>query len=116
MWRLLVFLTNGYWILIPQYLVENLFHARWRDAHTDQGCAGMAREGIVSLFGFNNVPLYVPMESRWNGRRISRLLKQHDIPMWGWGYAFDQFYFRVRREDAWRAQDVLLAAGVDLIG
>lgn len=116
MWRILVFLTNCYWILIPQYLVENLFRARWREAYVDRGYTGIAREGVTSLFGFNNVPLYVPMQSRWNRRRIAKLLQQYDIPMWGWGYAFDQFYFHVRREDAWRAQDVLLGAGVDLIG
>jgi hypothetical protein len=114
--RVLEFLTGFYWILLPQYLIGNLLRARWRKAYTDDSYGGLAREGITSFLGFNSIPLYVPMSSRWNGRRISRLLKQHDIPMWGWGYAFDQFYFHVRREDAWLAQDVLLSAGVELIG
>lgn len=77
---------------------------------------GVAREGLASFFGLNSVPIDVPISSSWNGRYIAELLKQHDIPMWGWGYAFDEFYFHVRREDAWLAQDVLINAGVELIG
>lgn len=115
MLRVLEALTSFYWILIPQFIVENLFRARWRQAYSERGYTGIAREGVISVLGLNSIPLYVPMESYWSGARISRLLKQHDIPMWGWGYAFDQFYFHVRREDAWYAQDVLLAAGVELL-
>lgn len=110
------FLSGFYWILIPQYLVENLLRAQWRQAYSDRGYSGVAREGVTSVLGFNSVPLYVPMGSQWNGRRIAGLLRQYNIPLWGWGYAYDQFYFHVRREDAWLAQDVLLNAGVELIG
>lgn len=114
MLRVFELLSNFYWILIPQYLIENLFRARWRHAHSESGLSGIAREGVTSLLGFTSVPLYVPMGSYWNGRRISQLLKQYDIPIWGWGTAFGQFYFHVRHEDAWLAQEVLLSAGVEL--
>lgn len=115
MLKMFELLSNFYWILIPQYLIENLYRARWRKAYAEKGYSGIAQEGVTSLLGFNSVPLYVPMGSYWNGRRINRLLKQCDIPMWGWGTAFDQFYFHVRREDAWLAQDVLISAGVELL-
>lgn len=114
MLKVLEILTGFYWILIPQFLIENLFRARWRQAYARGGYGAVASEGLASLVGLNSVPFYVPMGSNWSGHRISKLLKKYDIPIWGWGYAFDLFYFHVRHEDAWLAQDVLLGAGVDL--
>ena len=89
MLRVLEFLTGFYWILIPQFIVESLIRGR----------------GAV---------FYVDMHSNWSGYRIKKLLASYDIPMWGWGYAFDQFYFRVPAGEAELAESVMLGAGVDL--
>jgi hypothetical protein len=89
MLHILEFLTGFYWILIPQFIVESLIRGR----------------GAV---------FYVDMQGNWNGRRIKNLLASYDIPMWGWGYAFGQFYFRVPAAEAKFAQSVMQGAGVDL--
>ena len=115
MLHILEFLTGFYWILIPQFMVESLFRARWRDAYDSGGPLGLAKEGVGSALGFNSAVFYVSMHGRWNGRRIKKLLASYDIPMWGWGYAFQQFYFHVPVEDADFACSVLLHAGVELI-
>lgn len=90
MLRILEFMTGFYWILIPQFIVESLIRGR------------------AAVF-------YVDMYSNWSGYRIKRLLASYDIPMWGWGYAFGQFYFRVPAGDAEFAQQVMWGAGVELL-
>ena len=115
MLRVLEFLTGFYWILIPQFIIESLFRARWRDAYNSGGPIGIAKEGFGSALGFNAAVFYVDIYGNWSGRRIKKLLASYDIPMWGWGYAFEQFYFRVPVVDAEFAQKVMLGAGVDLL-
>jgi len=100
MLHILEFLTGFYWILLPQFVVENLLHGG---------------KGLPGALGFNTAVFYTDIGGDWSGYRINKLLKEYDIPMWGWGYAFEQFYFRVPLEDAPHAQRVMLAAGIDLL-
>ncbi len=116
MLRLLEFMTGFYWILIPQFLIENLIRGRWRRAYRAKGYTGLVQESVTSLVGLNSVPFYVPIDGQWSGYAISRLLKRHNIDMWGWGFAFNEMFFHVHRDDAWDAQQILLQAGVELRG
>ena len=111
MLRILEFLTGFYWILIPQFIIEGLFRTRGRTANS----SGTLGESIRSALSLNSATLYVDMYGAWSGHHIKRLLAAYDIPMWGWGYAFEQFYFHVPLEDAETAYRVLLMAGVDLV-
>ena len=73
-------------------------------------------ETAESIIGTNTYVFFVPLAGQWDGRSIAKLLKQYRIDMWGWGYWNHEFFFHVRRDDAWFAQDVLLSAGVELLG
>ena len=115
MLMLLEFLSGFYWILIPQFIIENLFRARWRDAYASRGPIGVIGEGFGSALGLNSAIFYVDLNGRWNGHKIKRLLASYDIPMWGWGVAFGEFYFHVPADDADFAYDVMWSAGVDLL-
>lgn len=88
--KILEFLTGFYWILIPQFFVETLIHGR----------------GEV---------FYVWTAGDWSGHEIKCLLADYDIPIFGWGYAFDRFYFRVPRGDADFAYGIMVQAEVGLL-
>ena len=115
MLKILELLTGFYWILIPQFIIESLFRARWKDAYDKHGPIGIVAEGFGSALGFNSAVFYVDMYGGWSGNNIKKLLASYDIPMWGWGYAFDQFYFRVPVDDVDLAYRVLFDAGVELL-
>jgi hypothetical protein len=115
MMYLLEVLTGFYWILIPQYILESLFRARWRDAYDSGGPLGVAVEGIGSAFGLNSAIFYIDMGGRWNQRRIKKMLEKHGVPLWGWGYAYHQLYFHVPKEDWEFARNMMLREGVELI-
>jgi hypothetical protein len=113
---ILELLSGFYWVLLPQFVIENLLRTRWRQSYTKEGINTILKDGFTSALGFYSVPLYVPIDGYWNGHAIKRLLRSHNITIWGWGFAFGQFYFHVHKDDAWEAQDVLLRAGVELLG
>jgi hypothetical protein len=114
--RLMELLTGFYWVLLPQFVIENLFRVRWRQSYRNGGVHAVVREGLSGALGFHAVPLYVPMDGYWNGHAIQKLLRSHGIGIWGWGFAFGQFYFHVHVDEAWHAQDILIRAGVELLG
>jgi hypothetical protein len=116
MWRLLEFMTSFYWLLIPQFIVENLWHMRRQNTFESADPWQNLGRGIKGAMGLYTAEFYVDRSGPWSGRRIKRLLAAYDIPMWGWGFAFGQFYFHVPLEDAHVAEQILLAAGVDLVG
>ncbi len=116
MLRFAEFMTSFYWLLLPEFVLGNLRRGRWRTAYDRHGPVGLAGEFAGNLFGVNAVPLYVPIDGAWNGDGIKRLLQSHGIDMWGWGFAFNEMFFHVHRDDAWDAQQILLAAGVELRG
>lgn len=115
MLHILEILTGFYWILLPQFIVESLFRARWRDAYESGGSLGVAKEGIGGAIGMNSAIFYVELGGHWNQRRIKKLLASYDVPMWGWGFAYHQLYFHVHRHDWEYARDVMLYSGVDLL-
>jgi hypothetical protein len=109
----LEFLTNFYWIALPETILQTLWHADWRRAK-DRGLGGLIREAVASLLGTNTWPFFVPLHSGWDGAAIARLLSRHGVKMWGYGFAGGELFFRVRRSQAAWAQYVLLREGVPL--
>jgi hypothetical protein len=79
------------------------------------GTTGVLREGVRSVFRTNTALFCVPLYGRWSGRAIQRLLRQYDIDLWGYGFAYGRLFFHVRREDADFAATVMLHAGVELL-
>lgn len=116
MLRLLEFLTNFYWPLLPETLFGTLRRAKWRRAFARYGPAGLLTETAESIIGTNTYVFFVPLAGQWDGRSIAKLLKQYGIDMWGWGFWDRELFFHVHRDDAWFAQDVLISAGVELLG
>ncbi len=110
------FLTGFYWPLIFEALFGTFRRARWRRAINRYGPFGILTETVESVIGTNTYAFFVPLEGQWDGRSIARLLKQFDIEMWGWGFWNHEFFFHVRIDDALFAQDILLSAGVELLG
>jgi hypothetical protein len=111
---ILEFLTNFYWIILPQTLLQSLWHTDWRAAGQRRGCLGLLWEALLSLSLLNAVTFYVPLYGGWSGREIQKLLHYYGIPIWGWGYAEHQFFFHVRKREAGFAEEILYEAGVPL--
>lgn len=116
MLRLLQFLSSFYWLLLPEFVFQNLRRAHWHSALARSGPAGLASEFIGSAIGVNAIPFYAPLDGNFSGRQIEKLLHRHGISVWSWGFAFNEMFFHVHRDDAWDAQQILLAAGVELRG
>ncbi len=116
MLHIVEFLTGFYWPLLFETLFGTFRRARWRRAVARYGPFGLLTETAESIIGTNTYVFFVPLAGQWDGRSIAKLLKQYRIDMWGWGYWNHEFFFHVRRDDAWFAQDVLLSAGVELLG
>lgn len=116
MLHFLEFLTSFYWPLIIETMFGTFRRARWRKAVARYGPLGLLTETVESFIGTNTYVLYVPLAGRWDKRSIAKLLKQYGIDMWGWGYWNHELFFHVRRDDAWLAQDILISAGVELLG
>jgi hypothetical protein len=113
---MLEFLTSFYWPLLPQAILGTLRRANWRRAYARHGPAGLLLETAESMIGTNTFMFFVPLTGQWDGYTIAKLLRQYGIPMWGWGFWNQELFFHVRRDDVWFAQDVLLSAGVELLG
>lgn len=113
--QILVFLTRFNWLLIPQFIFGSLLRARWKGAYADNGPIGILSEGFGSALGLNSTVFYVDIYGRWSGHKIQRLLASYKIPVWGWGFEYDFFYFRVPVEDEDLAYNVLISADVELV-
>ena len=114
--RLLEFLTNFYWPLLPQVLVESLWHADWSYAYQRHGLAGLAAQFLHSIAGTNSYPFLVPMRCGWSGQQIQQLLASKGIRMWGWSFSDGIFLFHVRKKQAAWAQYAMRRAGISLQG
>jgi hypothetical protein len=114
--KILEFLTSFYWPLLAETIFGTLRRANWRRAYARHGPAGLLLETAESIVGTNAYIFFVPMTGKWDGYSIAKLLKQYGIDMWGWGFWNRELFFHVRRDDAWQAQDILLSAGVELLG
>jgi len=114
--RALEFLTNFYWPLLPQVLVESLCHADWRGSYQRDGILGLGMEGCRSVLGTNSYPFFVPLDRGWSGRQIQQLLADKGIKMWGWAFANSMLFFHVKRSQAAWAQYLMLHEGIPLQG
>lgn len=112
---LLEFLTSFYWLLLPEAIFGGLRRANWRRAYGQHGAAGLLLETAETIIGTNTCALFVPANAQWDGASIAELLGQYGIPLWGWAYHNHEFFFHVRREDAWAAQRILWQSGVELL-
>lgn len=110
----LQFLSNLYWLSLPETVAETLWHSDWKGAYRRSGVIGLLHEAGRGLLGTNSWPFFIGMDSRWAGAEVERLLDQYGIQMWGQGFHGDEFYFRVRRDKAGWAQHVMSQAGVPL--
>ncbi len=116
MTAILEFLTSFYWLLLPQTILESLWYAEWRKAYQRSGWLGTLWEFCRSCFGFNMWAFAIPLYGAWSGRDVEKLLAQYDIPAWGWTYIDGTAIFHVRRSQAKWAEEILLWAGVPLVG
>lgn len=116
MLRLLESLSHFNWAIFLEATFGTLRRARWQQAYDRQGVAGVALETMRSFAGTNTFMFAVPIDSRWDGYSISRLLAHYGIEIWGWGFYSHKFFFHVRHEDAWDARHIMLQSGVELVG
>lgn len=114
--KIFEFMAMFYWPLLPITILESLRKARWRKAYSQHGILGLFGESVSSLIGTNSLVFFAPLYGSWSGRDIERLLARWDIDIWGWGFSNEEMFFHVRIEDGAIAQDILLNAGVDLLG
>ena len=112
--KLLEFLTSFYWLYLPDVIVGSFWHADWKSVYRRAGIYGLLMECVDSLLGTNTWTFFVPLCGTWSGHDINHLLAQHGIEMWGWGFAYGELFFRVRKSKAEWAQYLMLRAGVQL--
>ena len=112
--KLLEFLTSFYWLYLPDVIVGSFWHADWKSVYRRAGVCGLFMECIHSLLGTNTWTFFVPLRGAWRGHDINQLLAEYGIEMWGWGFAYGELFFRVRRNKAEWAQYLMLRAGVPL--
>jgi len=110
------FLTGFYWLLLPQTILQTLWYGEWRLAYQRYGCLGWPLEFVCSLLGLNMWAFAVPVNGGWRGRDVEKLLAQYDLPVWGWTYIDGTAIFHVRRSQAEWTEEILLSAGVSLVG
>jgi hypothetical protein len=113
---ILEFLTSFYWLLLPETLWGSMRRANWGRAYSRRGMAGLLLETAESIIGSNTYIFFVPLAGRWDGYSIRKLLRQYGIDIWGWGFSHQELFFHVRRQDAWDAQEIMMGAGVELLG
>ena len=72
---------------------------------------------VAATLGFSTWPFFVDAtDPRWNRGKITRLLMRYGIEVGGFGYHNKRFMFRVRRGQAHFAEQMLLRAGVPVVG
>lgn len=110
------FLTGFYWLLLPQTILQTLWYGEWRLAYQRYGSLGWTLEFVRSLLGLNIWAFAVPVNGGGRGRDIQQLLAANGVPLWGWAFVEHTFLFHVPRHQAQWAEEVLLWAGVPLVG
>ena len=111
MLRILEFLTNFYWIILPQTILESLWHSDWRRARR-QGVWGIVSEVIQAVLLTNSVQFYAPNDGPWDMATVHAILRKAHIPAFGVVFAHGDFSFRVPGRYAWLAEKKLADAGV----
>lgn len=115
MLKFLEFLTYFDWLLLPRVIFQTLQHANWKREYRRAGTVGLIQEGARSLIGTNTYVFFVPINGRWDERGIYRLLRNHEVKMWGYGFDRGLLFFHVRAEEAALAQTIMWHAGVELV-
>jgi hypothetical protein len=110
------FLAVFYWPYLPLLILTSFRKVRWRRIYAQKGMLGLVSEGLGTLAGSNVVVFFAPLYGEWSGRDIEKLLRYWGIEMWGWGFSYGEMFFHVRAEESALAQDILLNAGVELLG
>lgn len=108
---LLIFLTNSYWLLLPQWLAENLWYADWQRARK-RGVLGLAWEAVKCVVSLNVYAIAVSAQAGWSPRDVSQYLAQYGIATWGWVYDTEWVTFHVRPRQARYAQRMLHRANL----
>lgn len=111
---ILEFLSNLYWISLPETIAETFWHADWAGAYERAGVAGLIAEAGHSLVGTNSWPFFIPLGGGWSGGDIKKLLNGYGIEVWGEDVANGEYFFRVHKDKASWAQHLLLNSGVPL--
>ena len=101
---LLELMTSLYWPLLPQMILESLWQ-NWRRRPSSL---------LRGLFLVDAWCFFLPAGSDWVGWDVEQLLAEYEIDMWGWGFTHGIFFFHVHRDDAWLAEQIMLAAGIPL--
>jgi hypothetical protein len=112
---------------LPAMIAGNFRYADWKAARK-RGLFGMLTEFLRATTGLNTMAFFVPTKSiikdgfevgnpagYWNQARVSKLLRQHGVKSWGYGYWIGEMYFRVERRQMHWAQYVMRRAGVPLL-
>lgn len=102
-------LSNLYWPLLPEAIIGDFLRNRSR------GDSSLLEDAVNSVTGANTNTFFVPLDGRWDGRSIQKLLKNNGIPMGSWSTYDGQLFFHVHRDDAPRAHQIMQSAGVDLL-
>lgn len=108
---LLIFLTNFYWLLLPQWLAENLWYADWKRARK-RGLWGIAWEAAQCVTSWNVHAIAVSTQVGWSPRDVYQYLAQYGIAAWGWVYDAEWVTFHVRLRQARYAQHMLHRANL----
>lgn len=108
---LLIFLTNFYWLLLPQWLAENLWYADWKGARK-RGSRGIVGELFRSVLSLNVYALRVSILAGWSPADVANWLSGYGIATWGWAYDEEWMMFHVRMKQARYAQYLLAWAGL----
>ncbi|RTL00647.1 MAG: hypothetical protein EKK57_06665 [Proteobacteria bacterium] len=102
--------------LILRNVIPTFQHAEWSAAYRKAGLLGTMWEGFRSLVGTNTWPFFIESKGDWDRKQIQQLLISHGVTMWGWGYSRGNFMFRVKKQQAYWAEYLMLKNGVPVTG
>lgn len=102
--------------LIVRTLFGGLAHAGWAGAWHTRGLLGVLTELLRALAGLNTWPFFIVANYGWSPGQVRRLLAQHGIASWGWGYCDGNYLCRVPMSQAHWAQYLLFQHAVPITG
>jgi hypothetical protein len=104
----------------PFLIVRTLFggfaHAGWAEAWHTRGVWGLLSEFLTAVAGLNTWPFFIVANYGWSPGQVRRLLAQHGIASWGWGYHDGNYLCRVPMRQAHWAQYLLFQHAVPITG
>lgn len=102
--------------LIVRTLFGGLAHAEWAEAWHTRGVLGVLTEFLTAVAGLNTWPFFIVANYGWSPGQVRRLLAQHGIASWGWGYHDGNYLCRVPMRQAHWAQYLLFQHAVPITG